>query len=86
MCQRALTKELNLKPLKKIKSQNLTAANMKNRFLISKALLRRFTIPKSNNILFSDEKIFTIKERYSAQNNRVNRINTDDITKEKLEF
>ena len=61
--QRALTNDLNLKPFKKIKSQNLTAVNMEKRFLRSKALLRRFTTPKSNNILFSDEKIFTVEEK-----------------------
>ena len=49
------------------KSQNLTAANMEKRFLRSKALLRRFTTLKSNNILFSDEKIFTVEENITLK-------------------
>ena len=79
--QRALTKDLNLKPFKKIKSQNLTAANIEKLFLRSKALLRRFTTPKSNNILLSDEKIFTLEEKYNSQNSRVYGVKKEDFLK-----
>jgi len=63
-----LTKDLNLKAFKKIKTQNLTVVNMEKHLLKLKALKRRFTAPESKNILFSDDKPFAIDEKFNNQN------------------
>ena len=69
--QRILTKDLRLKPLKKVKVQILTAQQKLNRKSRCKRLLRRFANCDLENILFTDEKIFTIEEKHHSQNDRI---------------
>jgi transposase len=63
--------KLKLKPYK-IQPVHLLTEKMKTtRLQKSKELLTRFADGAHRNILFSDEKLFTIEERYNKQNVRI---------------
>ena len=50
---------------------NLTPALRQKRFQISRKLLARLAVGAENNILFSDEKNFTVEESHNSQNDRI---------------
>lgn len=68
---RILKTALGLKPLKIQKVQELTAAQKKTRWERSKELKRLLASEALPNIVFSDEKIFTVQQYVNKQNDRV---------------
>lgn len=63
--------ELKLKPYKLKKCQLLTDANKIIRLERCRALLRRAGGNRWENILFTDEKIFTLEQAHNHQNDRI---------------
>lgn len=68
---RILKKDLGLGAFKRRTGQLLTASLKKNRVEKSKRLLIKYANDKHKKILFTDEKIFTIQEKFNKQNDRV---------------
>ncbi|XP_065654776.1 uncharacterized protein LOC136081391 [Hydra vulgaris] len=66
-----IKKKLKLKPYKKNKSQLLSQAAKVKRKDRSLGLLHRFNGIDYRNILFTDEKIFTVESILNKQNDRV---------------
>jgi len=54
------------------KGHILTPALKAVQWTRAELLLQRHTKNRHENILFSDEKIFTIEEQYNHQNNKIN--------------
>lgn len=69
--RRIVKSKLNLRPFKLQNAQHLTEQAKKTRLQRSQALLRRFADGCHRNILFSDEKLFTIEQSFNSQNDRV---------------
>lgn len=69
--QRILKTDLQLKPLKIHKVQDLTPAQKKVRLQRAKKLKRLSANGLLPNIVFSDEKIFTVQQYLNKQNDRV---------------
>ena len=57
--------------LKRHTVHHLTPALRQKRFQRSRKLLARLAVGAENNILFSDEKIFTVEESHNSQNDRI---------------
>ena len=53
------------------KSMSLQSGKKRNRLAKSKALKKRFACQTSPNIVFSDEKLFTIEQVVNHQNDRI---------------
>ncbi len=68
---RILNEGLGLKAYKRRTGHLLTPALKEIRRVRAKALLKRYAGDKYRQILFSDEKIFTIEEKINRQNERV---------------
>ena len=66
-----IKKNLGLKSFKVQKAHVLTERMKKVRLQRSKLLKQRFGRAKHRNIVFSDEKIFTIEEQFNKQNTRI---------------
>ena len=77
--QRALKKDLKLKALKRGTCHMLTMQQKKNRLLRCRALLRRYGPEDVKSILFTDEKIFTVEEKFNKQNDRAYAQSVKDI-------
>ena len=69
--RKVVRNDLGLKSLKRHTVHHLTPALRQKRFQRSKKLLARLAVGAENNILFSDEKIFTIEEAHNSQNDRI---------------
>jgi len=69
--RRILRKDLGLKPWKKKERQKLTAAQKQKRLERATALRTRFEDGMHRQILFSDEKFFSIEEAFNPQNDRI---------------
>jgi transposase len=67
---RILKKNLKLKPYKNQKRQLLTNAVKDARFKRCKQLKKRFVANSHRQIVFSDEKLFTIEQAQNQQNDR----------------
>jgi transposase len=63
--------DLKLRPFKLRKGQYLNETMKANRLAKCRALLSRSVPNFFNNILFTDEKFFTIEQSYNSQNDRV---------------
>ena len=72
-------KDLGLSSFKLRKVQFLTDTMKLKRKLRSRGLLSRFAGDGLNNVLFSDEKLFTIEQAFNRQNDRVLSSNTSTI-------
>ena len=68
---RIVRKDLQLKSLKKRRTQELTAANRDAHLTRAKKLLRLYPQSAVDFIFFSDEKIFTVAPPVNLQNDRV---------------
>ena len=68
---RIVHKDLNLKCLKKIQAQELTAANKLTRLVRAKQLLRDYSQANVHFIWFTDEKLFTVAAPKNTQNDRL---------------
>ena len=66
--QRVLHIDLGLKTYKKHKSHGLAAKQMVARLERCKALLARHDAHDVQKIVFSDEKLFVVEQKYNAQN------------------
>ena len=67
----AIKEDLDLKAYTKKKCQYLSDSNKLNRFDRCAKLLKRYGKKSVENILFTDEKIFTIEEKSNKQNDKV---------------
>ena len=63
--------DLGMKAYKMNKRQLLTAKNKSKRLERCKAMLSRFTNGRHKQILFSDEKLFTVQQVLNKQNHRI---------------
>lgn len=68
---RIIKEDLKLGAYRRTTGQLLTPALKRIRATRSKALLQRYARGRNKKILFSDEKIFTIEEKFNRQNDRV---------------
>lgn len=68
---RIIKKDLGLGAFKRRTGHLLTAALKKNRLQKSKRLLVKYADNLHRKILFTDEKIFTVQEKFNKQNDRV---------------
>uniref|UniRef100_A0A7I4YFT5 HTH_Tnp_Tc3_2 domain-containing protein n=1 Tax=Haemonchus contortus TaxID=6289 RepID=A0A7I4YFT5_HAECO len=68
---RIVKKKLGLTPYRCRKVHLLTASMKKNRVQKCKMLLQRFTSARHRDIVFSDEKLFTLESTFNRQNDRV---------------
>lgn len=69
--RRIMKNKLQVKAYKIQKVQDLTAAQKKVRLERAKALKARHARSELNNLVFSDEKIFTVQQIVNKQNDRV---------------
>lgn len=69
--RRIVRKELKMKAFKKNKCQGLTNASKQKRMTRCRDLLQRFPGRQHHNILFTDEKLFTVEQVLNKQNDRV---------------
>ena len=63
--------ELGLKSLKLQTAHHLSPSLRQKGFERTKKLLARLAVGTENNILFSDEKVFTVEESHNSQNDRL---------------
>nr|AEO90418.1 putative MhmaT1 transposase [Misgolas hubbardi] len=68
---RVLRSNLGLRAYRRRTGHFLTPQLMQQRVLKARRLLKRFAHNHHRQILFSDEKIFTIEESFNSQNDRV---------------
>lgn len=68
---RIIKQDLGLGAYRRTTGQRLTAALRNIRATRAKALLSRYANGGHRQILFTDEKIFTVEEKYNRQNDRV---------------
>lgn len=69
--RRILTKKLKKKPLKIRKVHDLDERKKKVRLQRSRLLKKRLAASKDTEIVFSDEKLFTVEQVLNSQNDRV---------------
>jgi inhibitor of nuclear factor kappa-B kinase subunit alpha len=77
--QRLLKKDLKVLPYKLQKVQKLSLTQRNKRTIRAQELLGRFAASGPRNILFSDEKIFTLEQSLNAQNDRIWSMTTRSI-------
>ena len=77
--QRVVKFDLGLRPYKLRKLQGLTQDQRDKRHQRSKVLLKRFARKKLDNIVFSDEKLFSVSEYHNSQNVRIYAASLEDI-------
>lgn len=68
---RLLRQDLGLTAYRLQKAQLLSAPSRQKRLQRCQWLLQRFSAAQVDNIIFCDEKIFTLQEQWNPQNNRV---------------
>lgn len=68
---RLIKNDLGMGAYRRVTGQRLNNALKKIRLERAKALLRRYGDGRYRKIMFSDEKIFTIEEKYNRQNDKV---------------
>lgn len=66
--QQIIDEDLDLKPIRKMKVQSLSDADMEKRNTRAVKLLRTYTREVLKTAFFSDEKIFKVKQQYNSQN------------------
>lgn len=69
--RRILKTKLNVRPLKKNKSQELTLLQRQKRLNRSKELIRLLDCGQLPNLVFSDESTFCVEQHLNRQNDRV---------------
>ncbi|TLL55228.1 helix-turn-helix domain-containing protein, partial [Acinetobacter baumannii] len=69
--KRVLNEDLGLRAYRRKTGHRLNARLMDLRLKRCRALLKRYAGKKYREILFSDEKIFTVEESYNKQNDKV---------------
>ncbi|RVE41742.1 hypothetical protein evm_013606 [Chilo suppressalis] len=69
--KRVLNEDLGLRAYRRKTGHRLNARLMDLRLKRCRALLKRYTGKKYREILFSDEKIFTVEESYNKHNDKV---------------
>ncbi|XGW33702.1 hypothetical protein V3C99_017823, partial [Haemonchus contortus] len=69
--RRIVKEKLGLTPYRCRKVHLLTASMKKNRVQKCKMLLQRFASARHRDIIFSDEKLFTLESTFNRQNDRV---------------
>jgi len=69
--RQVLKYDLELRHYKMRKKQDLNDKKLKVRLQRTKFLLKSDTLKNFNRILFTDEKIFTIEQRFNSQNDRI---------------
>ena len=69
--RRLVRNDLGMKAYKLHKRQLLTQPNKQKRLKRCKAMISRFTDGRHEQILFSDEKLFTVEQVINKQNNRI---------------
>ena len=69
--RKLVTEDLGLKSFKRTKAHNLNDSIRAKGLERCKALLQRFAPGSEEQILFSDEKIFTVEEVTNSQNDRI---------------
>ena len=79
---RIVKNDLGMKSLKRKKMHFLTPLIREKRKVRSKGLLERHAVYGADNILFSDEKLFTIEEATNSQNDRIIASSVSAITEE----
>lgn len=79
--QRLLKIDLGLKPYKKRKLHGLSSQQMVKRHQRAKALLKRHGAEGVKKIVFSDEKLFVVEEKFNAQNHRIYAMAIEDVPK-----
>ncbi len=77
--QRVVKEDLGLKPYKKRKVQGLTQQQRVKRHQRAKMLLKRFANQEIDQIVYSDEKLFSVEERVNRQNVRIYAVSFEDI-------
>ena len=80
--QRIVRDHLGMKSFKRKNAHFLTEKIKEKRLVRSKGLLQRHAIHGINNILFTDEKLFTIEESSNRQNDRIISHSSDTIPEE----
>jgi transposase len=80
--RRIIKDDLGLRPYKKRKVHGLTCAAKQKRLIRSKDLLERFANSDLKNLVFSDEKLFTVQQSLNLQNDRVYAAAFADIPEE----
>ena len=68
---RLIRDDLKMRAYRRTTGQRLNASRKKIRLDRAKALLARYADGQHRKILFTDEKIFTIEEKFNKQNDRV---------------
>src|SRR5215469_11913072 len=79
--QRALKIDLGLKALKRTTCHMLSVKQKKARVQKCRKLLKRYALKKVKTILFTDEKLFSVEEKFNRQNDRVYAKSVKDIQK-----
>ena len=77
--RRILQIDLGLKAYKKRKLHGLSAKQMVARLERCKALLARHDSDDVQKIVFSDEKLFVVEQKYNVQNDRIYALSIEDI-------
>ena len=77
--RRLIRNDLGMKAYKIQKHQLLTTQSKQKRLLRSKAMLLRFTGGLHKQIVFSDEKLFTIEQSLNKQNDRILALSKDAL-------
>lgn len=78
-----LRDDLKVRPYRKRKMHGLTAAQNLKRLDRSRKLAKRHAGRKVENIIFSDEKFFTMEQHHNAKNNVVYSASFEDIPEHK---
>ena len=68
---RIISRDLGLKPFKRSKTEALTTQAIKKRVTRCRNLLKWLKTANSDTIVFTDEKIWSVNEKYNSQNSRV---------------
>lgn len=76
---RALQHDIGVKALRRGTCHMLTVAQKKKRVEKCRALLKRYAGESLHRILFTDEKIFTVEEKFNRQNDRIYAKRKSDI-------
>jgi hypothetical protein len=76
---RILQNDLRTIPYKRRKQHGLSAKQKKKRLDRCKELLDRHDDESVKSIVFSDEKLFRVEEKFNAQNDRIYAVNFEDV-------
>jgi hypothetical protein len=79
LLRRIIKEDLGLKPYKKRKVHGLTDAQKEKRLVRSKQLLERHGSSDLEQLVFSDEKLFSVQEKLNSQNTCIYSLSIEDI-------